>query len=507
MAEIGNVFRDIEVPNVAELGNYTKNIRIARIIRVYDADYVKNTIGTEDKYGKVDIIFLDSPSTVPVQIPFLMPWFSWSRGAGIMCMPEQNDIVACLQRHNGYPIVIGFLPYKWDVSVNDAVRINDVEVGSTRQLNKGELLIKSSSGGNIVINTNGTVEISGVDGSVTENIISGISGNNEEPSFDRVQAGEFTGLAKTIVGKSYLIDGAAKFVGGSPQIFESGTSEFYEQTVELPHMEEVSFFMPSDSEIIGVKSVAICYTDDKSVRKSVNLTEDQYTLTTQNVYTPGAADNNDIYYKPATIERNSIKYTLKVPVYNLNNAKTTAVFSVKKFVGGIRVNTMGDLFLDGRNVIVRSANENATLSLSNSGVTRLRGSNQTMVGNADGGQVTCSYGGVQYSQGAALESISPEYTLSKQNLYSALGVEDSVIGALFYITDGLPLIKYFMHQDGKWDYDVVTVEEYSKFSAKSRATVNKITLSPFNYLLTKEKLAELMLKDAPTYADLKASGK
>ena len=59
-------------------------------------------------------------------------------------------------------------------------------------------------------------------------------------------------------------------------------------------------------------------------------------------------------------------------------------------------------------------------------------------------------------------------------------------------------------KDDTWEYQTVSDEDYSKLSIKSRATVNKLTLSMCSYFLTKEKLAQLLLDDATSYGDLKA---
>lgn len=501
MSEVGSIYRDIEKPEVGDLGDYTKSVRLARILTVYDYDYIKNSSGKKGDYGSVDLLFLDGPSTVPVKVPFLTSWFSWTRGAGVMFMPEQNDIVACLERQNGYPLIIGFLPYKWDETISGLSKKKPTSIGYTHPLNKGEVFIKSSSGGSVFINQNGTVEITGADSSLTEEVFSGISGNNRETSFSRVKDDGWSCVAKTIVGNSYLVDGASKFVGNAPQILESGTSTYYEQSLLLPNASEVSFYMTGDTEIVEVKGVYITY-EESGTQKTIQLKESQYTLSAENVYTPGSQDPQNIYYKPATTERNTIKYTLKVPVYNFSKVATSIVYLAKHFVGGIRVNSLGDLFLDGRNVVVRSQNESSTLTLGHTGNVRLRGSRQTKIGNIDGGQVSCTYGGVQYSQGAWMQSKFPEYGLEKEKVESALEMDNPEIGALFYVSDTLPLIKLVNTGSG-WDYKAVTVDDYKALSDKSRANVQKIAISPLSFMLSEQKLAEIMKEEVPTYGELK----
>lgn len=506
MSDIGDVLRDIDKPDVSDLGDYTKSIRFARILNVYDASILEASASAKNKYGKADILFLDGLGTVPVEIPILTNWFSWTRGSGIMFMPEQNDIVACLMQHNGYPIIIGFLPYKWDETTEKPVKLRKTSVGYTKPLYKGEVLIKSSSGGNILLNKSGSVEVSGVDSSINEMVISEIDGNNQEVMFNRTLDGNEAGVSKTVVGKRYLPDGTPKYVGNFPQIFESGVSTHYTQSIELPYAESMSFNLQEDAEITEVTSVEVV-SRAGNTSKTYTLGEKQYSLVAENIYTPGSSNDNELYYKPATIEKNSIKYTLIIPNKGFSNATVKLTYEAKVFVGGVRVNSGGDLFLDGRNVIVRSANENATLALTDDGRATLRGGGNTSIGNAYGGVLRCTQAGVMYSNGIGRDSMGdPDAPITKMSLWSALGAEDKEFGSLFYISDNLPLFRLFKSGD-VWDYKAVTDSEYASLSTKSRATVNKLTLSLCGFFLTKEKLAKLLLEDATSYGDLKAGVK
>lgn len=503
MSDIGDILRDIEKPDVSDLGDYTKSIRFARILKVYDASVLGESARANSKYGKAEILFLDGLGTVPTEIPILSSWFSWTRGSGIMFMPEQNDIVACLMQHNGYPVIIGFLPYKWDETTEKPVKVRKTSVGYTKPLYKGEVCLKASSGGYVLLNKYGSVEIDGVDSSVNELVVSEIDGNNQEVMFNRTLDEQESGVSKTVVGKRYLPDGTPKFVGNFPQIFESGIYTVYTQAIELPYAESVSFNLQSDAEIAEVKSVEVVYNDGNATKHYV-IGDKQYSLVAENVYTPGSQNDNELYYKPATIEKNSIKYTLSIPNKSFSNAKIKITYVVRVFAGGVRVNSGGDLYLDGRNVIVRSANENATLALSDDGRATLRGGGNTTIGNADGGVLRCTQAGVMYSNGIGRDAMGDtEAEITKMSLWSALGAESSEEGALFYISDNLPLFK-LIKKDDTWEYQTVSDEDYSKLSIKSRATVNKLTLSMCSYFLTKEKLAQLLLDDATSYGDLKA---
>ena len=504
MSGVGQIFRDEQKFDVSELGDYTKNIRFARILTVYDASVLSSASGIRDKYGKIEILFLDNASTVPIEIPFTLPWFSWTRGSGIMFMPEQNDIVACLEQINGYPVIIGFLPYKWDVTLSKPVVIKKDSIGYTRPLYKGEVCIKSSFGGEVLLNSEGTVEISGIDSSYKESIISEIDGNNNEVTFERVLGGNENCVAKTVVGKKYLLGGTPKYVGNAPQIFESGTSSFYNQSINLPYSTSVAFNVTADTEIYEVLNVHINYVDG-GITKRIDLLPGQYSLVAENIYTPGSNDEQDVYYKPATTERNTIRYTLTVPQYGYSQCTTTIEYVAKHFVGGVRVNQLGDLFLDGRNVIVRSADEKSTLTLLDSGKATLRGSGTTEIGNVDGGLVSCTAGGVQYGQGIGIDTVSPEHPLTRMTIEAELSPEDVDFGTLFYMSDTLPLIRLYKEGE-RWEYKAVTAEEYKTLSPATESTVHKICLSPLGFYFTEQKLADMLAEDVPTYGDLKRLG-
>lgn len=503
MSDIGDILRDVQKPDVTDLGDYTKSIRFARILRVYDASILEVPSSDRSKYGKAEVLFLDGLGTVPTEIPILSNWFSWTRGSGIMFMPEQNDIVACLQQHNGYPVIIGFLPYKWDETTEQPIKVRKTSIGYTRPLYKGEVCLKSSSGGYVLLNKNGSVEIDGVDGSLTDTVISEIDGNNQEVMFERTKIESESGISKTVVGKRYLTNGTPVYVGNFPQIFESGVSNYYTQTIELPYSETMSFNLQSDTEIVKIRSVEVVYNTNGATKRNV-IGENQYVLTADNIYTPGSTDEGAMYYRPATTERNSIKYTLNIPAQKVSGATVKITYDAKTFQGGVRVNSGGDLFLDGRNVILRSYGENASLSLTEEGEAALRGGGVTNIGNPDGGLLRCTQTGVLYSSGIGVTpEVAKEEQIKLMDIWSALDAEDPEIGALFYISDNLPLFK-LKQTDDKWDYSVVTEEDYAKLSTKARATVHKISLSLSELFLTKQKLATLLESDFVPYGDLKA---
>ena len=497
MSDIGSIQRDLTTPHTTDLGNFSKTVRFARIVDVYDASILtSNASGEKDKYGKVSIVFLDSPGTVPTLIPFLSTWHSWSRGSGIMCMPEQNDIVACLEQSGGFPVVIGFLPYKWNESTKSIYSTSTNPVGNTRPLYKGEICIKSSSGGNVLLDKNGTVTISGVDPSMQDSVILGIEGNCTEQSFNRTIPNTKAVINKTVIGKSYLIDGTAKYVGNFPQIFESGMAEVAEQSVTFDYSSQIEFILAPDTEIADIISVNI-YSVENNVPKVYSLSEGQYTIQCTNIYTPGEPSPLNADYKPATVERNSYCYTLITNDIGYTNAKLTITYNLRKFSGGVRVNSAGDLFLDGRNVIVRANNEVSSLSLSNTGTAELRGIVSTTLGNTYSGSLTCDNSSVSYCNGL----MDDGGKINKKTLDETLSVTDNGV-SYFYLSDALPLIKMYK-QDKVWKFDGVSEEEYSSLSGSEKSSIKKIWPSAITKLFTEDRLAEIMQNKLLSYSELK----
>ena len=85
---LGKTYEDIKNPNPTDLTKVASNFRVGRIIKVYDADYVKAATASEKLYyGKVEVLWLDNISKVPKPVDVCRPWFSWKRGAGIfLCL-------------------------------------------------------------------------------------------------------------------------------------------------------------------------------------------------------------------------------------------------------------------------------------------------------------------------------------------------------------------------------------------------------------------------------------
>lgn len=494
---IGLIERDLTKPDVTALENFSKSLRYARIVDVYDSSVLEGSLSEQDKYGKASIIFLDSVGSSPVLVPFLVPWYSWTRGSGILAIPEANDIVACVEQVGGYPQIIGFLPYKWDEATNSLIK-KDNTIGNIRPLKKGEILLKSSYAGEVYLNKSGSVELVASDPSVNENVITSIDGNCSENIFTRVLPTEDAKISRTVIGNSYLIDGNVKYVGNSPVVFESGKYLVKSQSLSLPYSQELDFILSSDTELVEIESVKIV-TLENNRYKSTYLRSSQYSIVSQNIYNTGSSDPGNIDYRPATTERNSFKYTLYLPKLSVSNANVVIDFKSRSFISGIRFNSLGDIFIDGRNVIMRSTNENASLSLTTDGKADLRGAVSTTLGETNAGCLKCSGNTVGYSTGVATPEDSSIVQLKPEEM---MGVVNDTDGALFYISDALPLIRLYKEND-VWKYKAVTEDEYSSYDTFYKASVKKICLSYLNGLFTEDELLKIMDSSAPSYSTLK----
>lgn len=504
MAHIGDIKRDIEKPHASDLGDFTRGIRFARVVDVYDASILAASSKEQDKYGKVSVIFLDGSSKPPVLLAVLRPWFSWSRGSGIMYMPEQNDIVACMMQSNGYPVVVGFLPYKWNSTLNKVVPADDMAFGDTKPLYKGEILIKGSSGSSVTLDKKGTVTIEGTDSSIADTVITNIDDFNKEFTYDRTKPFADSGISKAVFGNSYYLDGSVKYVGNYPQIFECGTSVHGNLMLDLPFTNEVKFTLPSDTEITKILSVELHSVVSGKVLKSMVLRDYQYDLTFTNIYPYGDSSQQNKNHRPATLDKNLIGYTLTLKGSIVSGSWTSIRLNAttEKFAGGIRVNNAGDVFIDGRNVVVRSENEMSSLLLKDNGTANMTGVNRTVLGSENGGQITCYPGGIGYSTGifdnGNMDAIH-------QKLPAAIYSDEGHI-QYFYVSDQFPLIKLYEKSDGEWVYDVVTQEEYQSMSPASKVNVKKIWFSKYIKFLTEEKMIAMMGKDVPSYGELKRAG-
>ena len=261
---LGKTFADTKNPNPTELNKVAQGFRVGRVIRVYDADYVQSATESEKiYYGMADVLWLDGICKVPRPVEVCRPWFSWKRGAGIFFMPEVDDIVVCQSRDNGYPVIVSFLPYKWNDSLKRPEEITDATVGTTTPLRKGEILVKAYSQAEILLSSDGSIKLKAKDASNTENVTTVLEENCTEQFFDRVLPDNTTTIAETTLGYSTDFTGALKSCGSSAQVFESAAVTYTQETFTLPAESTNVFYLYNDTTIDKINSITV-------VNKSTN---------------------------------------------------------------------------------------------------------------------------------------------------------------------------------------------------------------------------------------------
>lgn len=494
MSDFGMIERDVAKPEVTELNDYNGSLRLARIIEVFDASHLNSSLSKEkSRYGKVRILWLDGTGYVPRDLDVTKSWFSWKRGAAIVAMPEVDDIVVCLERPGGYPVILGFLPLRWDAASKKVISSNDDTIGRIRPLHKGEILVKSSYQGEVFLSKEGNVKISAVDPTSTSKVVTSLNGNSTEDIFDRVN--DTPKLIECTIGYDFINESTVKVAGSSPQVFSVGTHYNSLITMSFPFEKEITFFLYEDTVIDSVESVVI--TSESTKSGSEQIEPSRYDLKVTPIYAPSSTDASSEILYPCTAEKNSYLYKL---TFNDNVRHTqkdivTININTKKFIGGVRVNSLGDVFIDGRNVVIRSKDGKSSALFSDSGQTSLRGI-RTELGNINEGIVVCDSSGVKIYKG-----VFPGSDVHEESTASI--VDKS--GTYFYVTDAYPLLKLYSSW-GTWHIDGVSKEEYNKLDDSIKASINKMWISSVSSTgcITQDSLTKLLKDGFPSYAELKS---
>lgn len=494
MAELlGDIERDIKKPYSTSIGDYRGSLRLARIFEVYDASFLKSSASSERyKYGKVKILWLDGTGSVPKLLDVCKSWSSWKRGSGIFTMPEKDDIVICQERPEGYPVILGFLPYKWDVASGMIKKVEEDTVGPIRPLYSGEILLKSSSQAEVLLSKEGNIKVFASDPTNTSNVITNLDGNCTEKIFTRVNNDEKKVLECTF-GYDYLQDNVLKPVGSSAQVCNISSTYTSGLLLTFPFTKSVSFTLSEDTVLEDISRVYI-KPNNEPTSKENSIEKSRYSLSVQTVYTPGSENASTDTFKPCSTEKNSYIYTLSF-LDNVSYSPNSFIYIeciIKMISGSIRLNSHGDLFLDGRNVVIRSSQGKSSLILGEGGISELRGI-RTQVGNDYEGSVVCDSSGVKFSEGIVEDS-----TVTKITTKSLIG--DT---AYYYILDTYPLIKVTLN-DGIWKFTGVTKEEYLSLDSEQRESIGKMWISEIKSLLTRTELERICSEGFPSYAELKS---
>ena len=116
--------QDLNRTELTNVGDYTKHIRFARVVKVYDAA----TVLAENKnYGLVDLVWVDTNDKVNGSVDFLKTGYSSNFGYGIIVMPSVGDIAACYTLSASTPIILGFISRnQWKALIADKDNTSDI---------------------------------------------------------------------------------------------------------------------------------------------------------------------------------------------------------------------------------------------------------------------------------------------------------------------------------------------------------------------------------------------
>jgi hypothetical protein len=236
------------------------------------------------------------------------------------------------------------------------------------------------------------------------------------------------------------------------------------------------------------------------------LKQSQYSIKTETVYLPFDPQVNSLLFKPCNAEKNVVKYTLSIPNFSFVADNVIVVNAIiRRVLGAVRLNSSGDLFLDGRNVIVRSKEGNSSLALKEDGNAKMQGIT-TEIGSTLSGKLLLNKAGIVKEVGnfsAATETLrNTETTATKSS------------PKLFYVDDAFPMIKaYFVSAEeasadepSGWVLSGVTKDEYSLLTIEERSSVEKtyVTQVEDSTQITESFLLKLIQEGYPSYGALKA---
>lgn len=444
---------DIKTKDLVDTASYTNTARFARVIKVYDAD------NYDENYGKVELVWLDTQIPVSGLVDVIDNSVSVIYGCGIFAMPNVGDIAVCLPQNNGAPLILGFVhPDKFKAT--NASRDNIELLSNLPRLRAGEYFIKGRSQSSILFKNDGTVNITAKNGSTLNEVKPQTQKGayvNTDPIY-KVSAAETNTVFELTVGVPNKDQ--APSAGCDLSVFNAGTYEYSTlRTNVLGHVgvSVYSVALPELCEIVSVKSATL-YEDDKLPVKAAG--PNNLTFTVTSTYAHSTVTGSAFTTHPCTLDAEMQSALIEIPqemveLIGKKDVTYTIVFEyvVRLLKGGIRINSYGDVFIDGRNVVVRSQNNKAGLGLFDDGKAVLN-SKQTQIGDVLGGALLLNRGGVILSAGSS-ESGS---VVSCGDAY-----EDPLTHAFgpyiyFYITGDLPLVRYDT-QNNK--FTLVTSEEYS----------------------------------------------
>lgn len=482
--------------------DYTKYIRFAKVVKVYDS----STLAESNKYGKVELVWLDTMDRVNGPVSFLKPFYSSVYGCGIVYVPCINDIAACLPVQDAAPMIIGFFSKdQYDAAFNKGLKDGFGPIGSVRHLKSGEILIKGRSQSEIYLKNDGTIQLTVQDGTNLSAADTGDIPLNEEQIVDRPSSSSLNTQVKVVLGDDTEKRGDSAGYGRT--LFSIDASAYTKSSIIIDAAQGVlGYHLPIDPtcEIAEIEKVLICTVSNGQVVVKREVTNG-INLQTQYKYLPADVGENGATKNPCTLDLNCSFAFITLPSLVageiVKGVKLNVQYIAKKRTLAITGNKLGDLFLDARNIVMRSANSNSYLGLFSNGNVRLGGSN-IEIGDRLRGHITVDKAGVLASPG--ISEHADVVMTTKENSIQGTGYSQ-----VFYIKDNLPLFLYDVELQEFRICDRETygnLQQYDKCDILPRAFDDENTVHGFTEELAQQLIADYKQKygtEPLTYGQIK----
>lgn len=447
--------------------DYTKYIRFAKVIKVYDAD----TLANSTDYGKVDLQWLDTLDPVNGHISVLKPGYSMVYGCGIVCMPCINDIAACYVVQDAPPIILGFFPHSQFEAVTHGDKAGYGNIGYIRPLKAGEILIKGRSQSEIYINQSGNITINIQDGDVTSMNNTDPDQGNTEQFVNRPDGSALNNIVEVVLGEDKTHFGTD--AGSGKALFSLNTSARTVGTVNItgaPGLLTYSLPIDDSREIVEISKVIILDSKDgtETVKKEITT---GITLRKRYAYLPDRMNNYGATKDPCTLDFNHSFAFITLPNVAAGAITKGSILRVSYIAKtrsiSIVGNDLGDLFFDARNIVMRAGGGKSYLGLFSSGAVKLGGST-TELGDDLHGSIKLDQSGVDLSAG--VNGYADVATISAENNIAKFGYR-----YYFYITDDLPLYYY---DAVNRTYNICTADDYERLSSYDKINLKQRNLDP-----------------------------
>lgn len=493
---------DLERTDVTGQNDYTKYIRFARVVKVYDAD----TLAESKEYGAVDLIWLDTGDNINGHIQFLKPGYSSVYGSGIIVMPNVNDIAACYAIQDAPPVILGFFSRLQFEAAMTADKEGYGDIGYIHPLKAGEILIKGRSQSEIYLQNDGRVKVTVQDG--TQSVLNSTSSvqDNTEPYVNRPDGSILNTQVELTLGSDSDLEGSD--AGFAKSVFSLKTKAKTTGTVLIPCVKgKLSYELPVDDsrEIAEIVKINVITKDNgvESVKKEITkgiILRKKYTYLKEEIGKNGATkdpcsldiNNSFAYITIPAVDAGLIKSNTYIRVFYI------ATYPSISFVG----NQLGDLFIDARNIVMRTTDSNAYLGLFSNGQVKLGGSSVD-IGDQLHGNVKVDQAGVVLSSG--INTNSKVITIGAENIIGHIGFRH-----YFYVSDELPV---FYYDPLTKQFAICEVNDYDQLSDIDVVNLKPRNIDPSGEVqgFTKETMDNLIqaYKDANngtaphTYKELK----